>query len=103
MAEALCGLKTRATETNATASAACALAVPRLATAACCNATVIASFNHFIGPQQERLGYRQAKRLGGRQVDHELEPGRLLDRKIGGLCAFENFVDKIARATEQIR
>jgi hypothetical protein len=41
--------------------------------------------------------------LAAEQVDHELEPGRLLDRQISRLCPFENLVDKIARATEQIR
>jgi hypothetical protein len=32
----------------------------------------------------------EAERLGGLQVDHQLEMGRLLDRQIGGLGALED-------------
>ncbi len=36
--------------------------------------------DHLVCAQQERLGDRQAKGLGGDQVDGQIEFGRLLDR-----------------------
>jgi hypothetical protein len=36
---------------------------------------------------------RQAERLGGLQVGHQLERRRLLYRQIGGLGALEDFAD----------
>jgi hypothetical protein len=44
------------------------------------------SFNHLIRPLQDRRRDRQAERLGGLEVDDELELGGLLDRKLGGLA-----------------
>ena len=35
-------------------------------------------------------GTVEAERLGGLEVDHELELGRLIDRQVGGLFALEN-------------
>ena len=43
-----------------------------------------------VGPQQQRVRDCQAQRLGGLEVDDELELGGLLDRKIGGLGTFED-------------
>jgi hypothetical protein len=39
-------------------------------------------FDHLVGAQQERFRDRQPQRLGGGQVDEEIEFGRLLDRKV---------------------
>ena len=36
---------------------------------------------------------RQADLLGGFEIDHQLELRRLLDGKVGGLGAFQDFVD----------
>src|SRR6266481_4364542 len=41
--------------------------------------------NHLIRPLQERLGDGRAERLGGLEVDDQLEVRRLLDGQIGGL------------------
>ena len=49
------------------------------------------SIDYLIGPQEELLGNCQAERFGGGQVDDELELGRLLDRKVGGLRPLEKF------------
>src|SRR5437762_944411 len=48
------------------------------------------SFDELIRPDQQGLRDRQSKRLGGLEVDHELELGRLLHRKVGGLGAFKD-------------
>ncbi len=37
------------------------------------------SLNHLIRSQEERLGDRDAERLGGLEVDHQFELDRLLD------------------------
>ena len=37
---------------------------------------------------------REAKSLGGLEVDHQLELGRLLDGQVSGLGAFQDFVDE---------
>src|SRR5262249_47726423 len=45
-----------------------------------------------VGPQQQRRRDREAERLGGLEVDDELELGRLLHRKIGGLGTFQDLI-----------
>jgi hypothetical protein len=44
-----------------------------------------ASFDHLVGAQEERLGDRQPKRLGGRQIDDKVKSCRL-----GGLLMLED-------------
>ena len=48
------------------------------------------SFDDLIGGDLQRERNSQAERLGGLQIDHQLESRRLLHRKVGGLFAFEN-------------
>jgi hypothetical protein len=48
------------------------------------------SFDHLVGARGQTRRHFKPKRLGGLQIDHELEPGRLHDRKVGGLGALEN-------------
>src|SRR5215470_13199175 len=48
------------------------------------------SLNDLIRPRQHRRRDGQAERLGGLEVDDELELGRLLDREIGGLGTLED-------------
>jgi hypothetical protein len=43
------------------------------------------SFNQLVGAQQECLANFQAERLCGRQIDDEVELGRLLDRDVARL------------------
>ena len=50
-------------------------------------------FDHLVGAEQERFRDCQPEGLGGRQIDDEIESGRLLDRDVGGLCAAQNLVD----------
>jgi hypothetical protein len=51
------------------------------------------SADDFVGAHQERLGKADAEGLGRGQVDHELDPGRQLHRKIGGPRALRDPVD----------
>jgi hypothetical protein len=46
--------------------------------------------DHFVG-DGERLGlHLEAERLGGLEIDDQLELGRLRDRQVGGFGALEN-------------
>src|SRR2546426_5935208 len=58
-------------------------------------------FDHLVRPEQDRLRDREAERLGGLEVDHELELCRLLDRQVAGLGAFEDFVNVGGRTAVQ--
>src|SRR5215218_9223165 len=55
--------------------------------------TPAASFDHLVGAQEKLSRDFDAKRLGGLQVEHELEVGRRLDRQLARLCASEDAVD----------
>src|SRR5215468_4820530 len=59
-----------------------------------------------VRPRQHRRRDREAERLGGLEVDHQLELRRLLDRKVSGLGTLEDLVDVeggALRQTAQIR
>jgi hypothetical protein len=45
--------------------------------------------------------YVEAKRLGGLEIDHQLERGRLHDRQIGRLGAFEDLAGVKADLTKR--
>src|SRR5262245_66342910 len=51
------------------------------------------SFNHLVGEREQPVRNLEAERLGGLEVDHQLELGRLLDRQIARLGALENPAD----------
>ena len=48
--------------------------------------------DHLVGPPQHRLRDRQPQRLGGLEIDDQLELGGLLDGQVAGLGALEDFV-----------
>src|SRR5262249_55598742 len=60
---------------------------------ACKPPSPFTSFDHLVGAGEERRWHSNAKRLGGFHIDDQLETSWLLDRQIGGLGAFEDFVD----------
>jgi hypothetical protein len=57
--------------------------------------------NHLVCDGEQR--WRDVERLGGLQVDHELELGRLLDGQVGRLDAFENVAGVDANLTKTAR
>ena len=48
------------------------------------------SFDHLVGEQLHLVGNGQAERLGGLEVDDQLDFCRLLDRQVGRLLALED-------------
>src|SRR5262249_16470566 len=62
----------------------------------------IHSFNHLIGPRQERIRNTHPDCLGGFQIDGQLEFLRLLDRQVRGLRALQNLVREQGAAPEQV-
>src|SRR5215468_5758252 len=54
------------------------------------------------GAQQERLGDRQSKHLGGGKIDDKIEFGRLLDWDFAGLRATQNLVDILGSTAKLI-
>ena len=60
-------------------------------------------FDHLVGAQHEAGGDLVADRLCGLEIDHQFEPGRLLDRKIGRLSAAQHLGDQPRPLTENLR
>ena len=52
-----------------------------------------ASFDHLVGAGEQRCWYVQAERLGGLEIDHQLELGGSLDRQFAGVGARQNASD----------
>src|SRR5437588_2663653 len=51
------------------------------------------SLNNLVCAHDDRLGNGETERLRRLQIDDELEPRRLFDRKVSGFGALENPVD----------
>jgi hypothetical protein len=60
-------------------------------------------FDHLIGAAEQCWWDRQPKRLGGRQVDDQIELGWLLDRDVLWLSPTQYLVNKISGASEKVR
>src|SRR5512145_130739 len=47
------------------------------------------SFDHLIGAREQGGRHFETERLGGLQIDNKVELCWLLDRQVGGHCAFQ--------------
>src|SRR4051794_2239196 len=61
------------------------------------------SFDHLVGAGEQRRWHIEAKCLGGRQIDGEIELGRLLDRNIAGLRTAQNLIDHVRGPPKHVR
>ena len=67
--------------------------------------------NHLVRQDEERRRESDPERLGGLEIDHQLELGRLYHWQVGGFGTLENFADvdsglairvrKVASVTDQ--
>jgi hypothetical protein len=46
--------------------------------------------SRLVGAREERLWHGEAERLGGLEIDDQLDPGALVDRQIGGFLTLED-------------
>src|SRR5262249_51330949 len=60
-------------------------------------------FDHFVGAQQQRFWDREAEHLCSREIDDEIELGRLLHRDVGRFCPAQNLVDIVGGALKLCR
>ena len=58
--------------------------------------------DHLSRHHQRPLRYRQTDLLGWFQIDDELKLHRLLDGKVGGRSAFQNFVPILSSAAKRL-
>jgi hypothetical protein len=65
-------------------------------------ARLAASFDDLVGKGEDRSRDRQPQRLRRLEIDNQLVLGRLLDRQVGGLGAFEDLVDVSGGAPPQL-
>ena len=49
-------------------------------------------FDDFVGAKDKRLRKSEIKCFRRFLIEHQLRSGWLFDRKIGGVCAFENLI-----------
>ena len=56
-----------------------------------------------LSQDEQRIRNLQAQRLGGGQVDDEIELGRLLDRDVSGLSSAQNLINIVGRAPPQLQ
>ena len=68
-----------------------------------CTAKERVLFDHVVGGYKKGLRHREAERLGGLEVEHELEFGGLHNRQVGRLLALENSSDVDANLTVGLR
>src|ERR671937_170723 len=61
------------------------------------------SLNHLVGAREERRWHSNAKCVGSFHIDDQLETSWLLDRQIGWLGAFEDFVDIDGSLAKKVR
>src|SRR5262249_30387976 len=63
----------------------------------------MASFDHRVGKGEQFVRYRKPERLGGYEINDQIELSRLLDWKLGGVCSAQDLVDEVGGAPPHAR
>jgi hypothetical protein len=61
----------------------------------------LALIDRLVGAVQQRRRHGKAERFGSREINHQFEFGRLLDKQIVGPVTFHDPVDVVGRAPEE--
>jgi hypothetical protein len=69
----------------------------------CLRTTLAVLLDHIVSADEDRLRHCQAKRLGGFEVDDQLECCRLPDGQVSRPCAFQDPSDVNGGLTKRIR
>ena|SRR5947207_4305616 len=64
---------------------------------------IVRLFDHFVGGGEQLVRDGQAERLGGLQINDQLELGRQLDRQICWFSTLQDLIDIGGGAPKQIR
>src|SRR5262245_6710645 len=60
------------------------------------------SFHHLGGGGKQRRRHLQAERIGSREINEEIEFGRLLDRELGWLRSAQNLIDQVGSSAPHV-
>src|SRR5262249_59831091 len=60
------------------------------------------SVDHLVGEREQLVGYFEAERLSGLEIDDELVLGRRLHRQVGWLLTLQNTIDVGGCAPERV-
>src|SRR5262245_965660 len=61
-----------------------------------------ALFDHLVGASEQRRGHGEAERIGGREINEEIEFGRLLDRDVSRLRSAQNLIDQVGSSAPHV-
>src|SRR5215471_16082323 len=61
------------------------------------------SFDYLVGAREQHRWDFESERLGGLEIDHQLEFRRVFNRQLGSLCSIENLDNERRGAAAQIR
>ena len=61
-----------------------------------------ALFDHLVGAGEQSRRHFEAERIGSREINEEIEFGRLLDRELGWLRSAQNLIDQVGSSAPHV-